>query len=185
MPALNGERIRVHHALRLTVIKFPAESLALGLGAVTDQRPRNLPSWDFKLSNKLSDPVRRRGTWIDTGASEPNLRGTINSVAWIGANGPFRGRKGRAFVMARGPSGSGRAGTRSVGATRADAVDPFVAREANGYKAEGFSRLRDFFPIMMNSNEELSASAIGVASPTPGSSQPTPIALSSTLLFIG
>ena len=35
-----------------------------------------------------------------------------------------------------------------------DAVDKFVAREANGYKAEVFSRQRDF--ILMNRNQESS-----------------------------
>ena len=39
-----------------------------------------------------------------------------------------------------------------------DAVDPFVAREANGYKAEGFSRQRVF--ISMNHNEEWSLPCI-------------------------
>ena len=35
-----------------------------------------------------------------------------------------------------------------------DAVDQFVAREANGYKADGFSRQRVF--ISMNRNQESS-----------------------------
>ena len=45
---------------------------------------------------------------------------------------------------------------------KTNAVDQFVAREAHGCKAEGFSRQKRFYPV--NSNEELSA--IGVASPT-------------------
>ena len=39
-----------------------------------------------------------------------------------------------------------------------DAVDQFVAREANGYKAEGFSRQRVL--ISMNRNEESSLPGI-------------------------
>ena len=39
-----------------------------------------------------------------------------------------------------------------------DAVDQFVAREANGYRAEGFSRQRVSSFISMNHREEASLS---------------------------
>ena len=48
-------------------------------------------------------------------------------------------------------------------------TDPVVEREANGYKAEVFSRQRVFYPI--NSNEELNA--IGVAAAGPDASHPS------------
>ena len=48
--------------------------------------------------------------------------------------------------------GTGWASDCRVQPRQTDAVDQFVAREANGYKAEGFSRQRVF--ISMNRNEE-------------------------------
>ena len=52
----------------------------------------------------------------------------------------------------------GRSGHCRVQPRQADAVDQFVAREANGYKADGFSRQRVF--ISMNRSEESSLHGI-------------------------
>ena len=60
-----------------------------------------------------------------------------------------------------GPSGSERAGTRwrRVQPRQTDAVDHFVVREADGYKAEGFMSMP-----LMNRNEESSLSLPGITS---------------------
>ena len=58
-------------------------------------------------------------------------------------------------LPARGGPGLGASGTDGQ-PRQTDAVDQFVAREANGYKAEGFSRQRVF--MSMNHSEEASLS---------------------------
>ena len=58
--------------------------------------------------------------------------------------------------------GEGRDSERGVQPRQTDAVDQSVPREANGYKAEGFSRQPERVSISMNRNEE--SSLLGITS---------------------
>ena len=62
-------------------------------------------------------------------------------------------------VVVMGLPARGGPGQRRVQPRQTDAVDQFVAREANGYKAEGFSR-QSF--MSMNHSEEASLSGTAV-----------------------